>query len=81
MISIKKIKDASVKSWKTTIVGLMTMITLSWAQIALLLDNDVATNPDWNIVVGAVFAFVLGLLARDNDVDSESAGAKVRRHR
>ena len=30
------------------------MITITWPQIQTMVDNDVATNPDWNIVAGAV---------------------------
>lgn len=64
------------KSWKTTVAGIMTFITLAWTQVQYLLDTDPTTNPEWNIIIGGLMALLTGLFARDNDVSSESAGAK-----
>lgn len=64
------------KSWKTTLAGIMGFITLAWSQLQFLIDTDPTTNPEWNIVIGAFMALLTGLFARDNDVSSEDAGAK-----
>ena len=64
------------KSWKTTLAGIMSFITITWGQGQFMIDTDPMTNPDWGIIVGA-FTILLGFLtARDNDVSSENAGAK-----
>lgn len=64
------------KSWKTTLAGIMAFITLAWNQIQFMLDTDPLTNPDWSIIVGGLTVLIGLLFARDNDVDSEAAGAK-----
>ena len=64
------------KSWKTTLSGLGALVTVLWNQLPLLWDGDPTTNPDYNIVVAAIIAAVGLFLARDNDKDSEAAGAK-----
>ena len=64
------------KSWKTTLAGIMAFITASWAQVQYILDNDPSTNPDWSIIVTAFIVLVGLVTARDNDVSSEKAGAK-----
>lgn len=63
-------------SWRTSLVGLMTCLTISWPQIQAAIDANVETVPDWNIVAAAVQIFVLGLIARDNQVSSERVDAK-----
>lgn len=64
------------KSWKTTLAGIMSFITLSWTQVQFLLDTDPLTNPDWGIIIGAVTVLSGLLFARDNDVTSKEAGAE-----
>lgn len=64
------------KSWKTTLSGIMAFITVTWGQLSTLLDSDISTNPDYTIIVSA-FIVLIGLFkARDNDVSSEEAGVK-----
>lgn len=63
-------------SWKTTIGGIITALALAWGQIEFIFDGDPLTNPDYNIIVAAIAALITGLSARDNDVNSEKAGAE-----
>lgn len=63
-------------SWKTTLLGVFSILSaVSNAAIALL-DTDTATNPDWTIVLAAVMAGIGLICARDNSKTSEAAGAK-----
>lgn len=59
-------------SWKTTLFGAVTAL-------GLYLKNA-AGAPDWLHTVGTVLALagpsLLGYFSRDNNVTSESAGAK-----
>ena len=64
------------KSWKTSLAGILQFLAIAAAQISTLFDADPTTNPEWSLVV-ASFVTLVGLLrARDNDVSSEAAGAK-----
>lgn len=64
-------------NWKTSLAGLGAFITIAYPHVILLFDNDAATNPDWNIVVGAAIVFFGALFARDADKSSEDM--KLRR--
>lgn len=64
------------RSWKTSAAGIAAIVAAVAAAVAALFDADPATNPDWAAVAAAVLAGVGLLAARDNDVTSESAGAK-----
>jgi len=65
------------KSWKTTVCGILGVVTAGITLIATpLLDADPETLPNWG-AFGAAIAAALGLIfARDNDRTSEQAGAK-----
>ncbi|MCX7806094.1 MAG: hypothetical protein N3A38_13010 [Planctomycetota bacterium] len=65
------------KSWKTTLCGILSVIASGITLVALpLLDADPATVPNWGAFVAALTAGVGLILARDNDKTSESVGAK-----
>lgn len=64
------------KSWKTTGAGLASLVTLIATTAKQLLDGDVSTNPDWNLVLPLIFTSIVGLFARDKNVTSEQQGAK-----
>lgn len=64
------------KSWKTTLGGIVTILTPILIAIKAVVDNDTATIPDWTAVA---VAFPIGLAlicARDADVSSEKQGIK-----
>ena len=64
------------KSWKTTLCGVLGAIAAAITLVAVpLMDNDESTNPNW-AGMGAALATAAGLFyARDNNVTSEQAGA------
>lgn len=64
------------KSWKTTIGGIISQLPILWVQFMLLLDGDAATNPNWAIVMGSLALIFALFKARDNNVTSKAAGAK-----
>lgn len=71
---IKKI-DNMKGSWRTTILGIATLLGALALVAKALLDGDPATNPDFNELLAALAG--LGLwAARDNKVTSEDVGAK-----
>lgn len=65
-----------IKSSKTTIAGIAAIVAAVANAVVLLFDSDPTTNPDWGLVVAAIMAGVGNLVARDNNVSSEQAGAK-----
>ncbi len=76
LFEIGKVKAMDMKSWKTTLGGIATILTPILIAVKAMLDNDTATIPDWTAVA---VAFPIGLAlicARDNDVSSETAGIK-----
>ena len=59
------------KSWKTTLAGIISFFMFAGPEFLALLDDVPTTQPDWTIIVAA-FSTLIGLLfARDNDVPSE----------
>lgn len=64
------------KSWKTTLSGIAGIVGMIGTALSAALDGNPATDPQWGIVVPAVITAAGLLFARDNNVSSESAGAK-----
>jgi peptidoglycan/LPS O-acetylase OafA/YrhL len=64
-------------SWKTTVCGILGILVVGINVVAIpLLDNNLATVPQWDVFVAAL-AGGLGLIfARDHGVSSEEAGIK-----
>ncbi len=63
-------------SWRTTASGIIGVLVIWMVQAQALLDNDIATNPDWFAAV-SMTAIAFGLVkARDNKVTSEAAHIK-----
>jgi hypothetical protein len=63
------------KSWRTTTIGWLTLAGTLISGAVALLDGDPSTNPN----VESIFVALTGvglLVARDNKVSSENAGAK-----
>lgn len=63
-------------SAKTTILGVLTILSALAAAGKAFLDSDPATVPDWGSLVTAITAGIGLIAARDNNVTSEQAGAK-----
>jgi hypothetical protein len=63
-------------SWKTTVLGIIAIVMAALTVAKTLIDGDPATNPDWPMVISAVTAGWGLIVARDNSVTSEQAGAK-----
>ena len=70
-------------SKRTTWSGILQLISALSLAALFVIDGDPATVPDWKQVFAALSAvgwgfggFLGGLFARDNDVTSETAGAK-----
>ena len=64
------------KSWKTTVTGVCSILVVVATALKALFDNDPATNPDWSAVIAGVTAGLGLIAARDNNVTSEQAGAR-----
>jgi hypothetical protein len=61
------------RSWRTTIAGVASIVAAVATALVAILDNDPLTVPDWT-ALGAMIALGLGLVAaRDNKVTSEQA--------
>ena len=61
------------RSWKTTITGILTIIIAVGSAAKLLLTGG---QPDWASTIAAITAGFGLVSARDNKVTSEQAGAK-----
>lgn len=64
------------KSWKTTLAGILQFFVIAAQQLGTLLDGNDATNPEWNIVIASLITLIGLITARDNDVNSKAAGAE-----
>lgn len=64
------------KSWKTTVTGVLTIVVALASAAKMMFDSDPATNPDIPTVITAITAGIGLITARDNNVSSEQAGVK-----
>jgi len=53
------------KSWRTTTLGITTILMAIAGAVQALLDNDPATNPDMAVAVAAVLSGFGLIFARD----------------
>lgn len=67
-------KVKTMKSWKTSLTGILTIVTAIGSAVLVYLKSGVL--PDFGVLSAAVMAGVGLLYSRDNNVTSESAGAK-----
>lgn len=64
------------RSWTTTILGILSASAIALPQLLALFDSDPSTVFDLSIFLGALGIGGVGVAARDNNVSSEQAGAK-----
>lgn len=63
-------------SWRTTLSGILTILVAGIKMVALpLLDDNPATVADWGGFIALLMPAIGLLVARDNKVSSEAAGA------
>ena len=63
-------------SWRTTTLGIVTILTAVLNGAKALLDGDLSTVPEVGSIITAVTAGIGLICARDHKVTSEEAGAK-----
>jgi hypothetical protein len=64
------------KSWKTTVSGIVTGLAIIFTQVGYLLDNDPATTISIEAIVAAGGLIALGWNARDKNVSTEEQVSK-----
>lgn len=64
------------KSWKTTVCGILGFIVAGGTAAVALLDSDPATIPQWELVVATFMAMVGLFAARDSDKSSQDHGVR-----
>jgi hypothetical protein len=62
------------KSTRTTIAGIATILSAILIALAAMFDSNPATVADWGVVFAGVSTGIGLLLARDNDKSSEDVG-------
>jgi hypothetical protein len=73
---MNKALTAAVKSWKTTVTGILVAASAWIEAIQKILDSDPATNPDWTIVFALTLAAIGLIFSRDADKTSTDLGLK-----
>lgn len=56
------------KSWRTTVLGIVTILTAVAGVVQAMIDNDPATNPDMTVAVAAVVSGIGLIFAKDSKV-------------
>lgn len=65
------------KSWRTTVLGIITILTAVAGVVQAVVDNDPATNPDLTVAVAAVLSGVGLIFAKDSKVSGLPVQPKV----
>jgi len=63
-------------NWKTTLSGIIGALVVIGAEAQKVLDGMESTQPDWNVVIGAVVLAVGLFFARDADKSSKATGVE-----
>jgi hypothetical protein len=71
----QQLKKMSV-NWRTTLSGVLQWFYIVIPQAQTMLDTDVNTNPDWNLVVLSTMTMIGLLQARDWNKSSEQQSTK-----
>lgn len=65
------------KSWRTTVLGIITILTAVAGVVQAVVDNDPATNPDLTVAVAAVLSGFGLIFAKDAKVSGLPVQPKV----
>jgi hypothetical protein len=55
-------------SWRTTTLGIITILTAVTGVVQAIVDNDPATNPDLTVAIAAVISGIGLIFAKDAKV-------------
>lgn len=66
---------SGLRSYNTTTLGIATVLSIAAGAAMQLLDGDLTTNPDWNVVIPGICSGIGLILCRDAEKRSESVGA------
>ena len=64
------------KSWKTTLTGVLQFITILSTQVGYALDSDPLTVINYSLIVASALTMIAFIKSRDNDVSSEDEGVR-----
>lgn len=56
------------KSWRTTVLGIVTILTAVAGVVQAVVDNDPTTNPDMTVAVAAIVSGIGLIFAKDSKV-------------
>lgn len=59
------------KSWKTTLCGIIGALVMLLPQVLAVLDNNPATIVNWQIVMAGLAMLGIGVAAKDGDKSTE----------
>ena len=57
----------------TTISGILAFVALLSGQLQYMFDADLTTNPDWSIIVSALFILIGMIKAKDSVSKNKTA--------
>ena len=63
-------------NWKTTLFGVLSILSAVVNAVIMMVDSDATTNPDWNVVVTAILIGIGVISSRQQNVTSARSHAK-----
>ena len=63
-------------NWKTTLFGILSILAPIINAAIKMVDSDVTTNPDWNLVVTAILVGIGLISSRQQNVSGYRSHAK-----
>ena len=66
------------KSWRTTAAGIVQFLAVRFRELSALLDNDIATQPNWNLVVASLVILIGFIKAGDEKKIEEATSSRQR---
>jgi hypothetical protein len=62
--------ETIVKSWRTTLFGVLGIVGAIVSAVMALIDGNPATNPNWELTFSAIMAGVAAIFAKDAKVSN-----------